>query len=355
MKLLIDIGHPAHVHFFKNIISNLLHKGHEVKIVMRAREITKHLLEKYNLDYEYLSKNYRGLTRKAIGMFRIDYRLYKIAKSFDPDILMGIGSLYSAHVSKLLRKASIVFTDTEHAVLINKLAFPFATTVLTPSCFHGRVSKKKHVRYKGYHELAYLHPNYFKPDSAVLEWLDLSKDERFFIIRFSSLDASHDIRKRGFDFRGKDEIKGFLRRLEEHGRPFLANEIELGKNFEKYSLRTPPEQIHSLLSYATLYIGEGATMASEAGVLGVPWIYASTKRLGYLDDQESRYGLGVTLDSSEKVFKKALELLENENLRNEWRMKRERMLENSVDVTRFVTEFIDGYPESFIRLIEKSE
>jgi predicted glycosyltransferase len=32
MRLLVDIGHPAHVHVFKHIIWNLKEHGHVVKI-----------------------------------------------------------------------------------------------------------------------------------------------------------------------------------------------------------------------------------------------------------------------------------------------------------------------------------
>ncbi len=37
-----------------------------------------------------------------------------------------------------------------------------------------------------------------------------------------------------------------------------------------------------LLAYATLFIGEGATMASECAVLGTPAIYVNSLQLGYL-------------------------------------------------------------------------
>ena len=39
MKILIDIGHPAHVHLFKNLIGNLRKDGHEVIITARDKEI----------------------------------------------------------------------------------------------------------------------------------------------------------------------------------------------------------------------------------------------------------------------------------------------------------------------------
>jgi len=35
MKILIDIGHPAHVHLFRNLIKNLEHKGHFVLVTVK--------------------------------------------------------------------------------------------------------------------------------------------------------------------------------------------------------------------------------------------------------------------------------------------------------------------------------
>ena len=45
-----------------------------------------------------------------------------------------------------------------------------------------------------------------------------------------------------------------------------------------------------MLAFAGLYVGEGATMASEAAVLGTPAVYVNTLTMGYVQDEE-RYGL----------------------------------------------------------------
>lgn len=48
-----------------------------------------------------------------------------------------------------------------------------------------------------------------------------------------------------------------------------------------------------------------------------------------------------------EAFDKALELLENNDLRKEGKNKRERLLEDKIDVTAFMCEFVEHYPESF--------
>jgi predicted glycosyltransferase len=53
MKIIVDIGHPAHVHFFKYTMRNLQKKGHQIKICVREREnIVKTLLNTYNFPFE---------------------------------------------------------------------------------------------------------------------------------------------------------------------------------------------------------------------------------------------------------------------------------------------------------------
>ncbi|MCK4824015.1 DUF354 domain-containing protein, partial [bacterium] len=159
MRVLIDIGHPAHIHLFKNMIWNLKKKGHEIKITARDKDVALQLLDAYGFEYENRGEGYTGLFRKAIGVIKINHRLYTIARRFKPDIVIGVHNPYIAQVGKLIRIPSIIFTDTEHAKLANYLTFPFTDVICTPSCFNKDLGKKQ-VRYNGYHELAYLHPNY---------------------------------------------------------------------------------------------------------------------------------------------------------------------------------------------------
>ena len=92
-------------------------------------------------------------------------------------------------------------------------------------------------------------------------------------------------------------------------------------------------------------------MASESAVLGTPAIFVSTSRRGYTNEEESKYDLVYNFSDPKKgqrqALDKAFELLKNENTKEEWREKRKRMLSEKIDVTKFMTEFIENYPESF--------
>jgi predicted glycosyltransferase len=133
-------------------------------------------------------------------------------------------------------------------------------------------------------------------------------------------------------------------------------EGELEKDLEEYRVKLSPEKLHDLLYYASLYIGEGSTTASECAILGTHAIYVNTLRLGYTDEEEEKYNLVYNFSAEKtmekQAFDKALELLGNNNLRREGKRKRERLLNDKIDVTAFMVWFIENYPESFKEMKE---
>jgi len=124
----------------------------------------------------------------------------------------------------------------------------------------------------------------------------------------------------------------------------------LPPELEKDRISVSPEKLHDLLYYATLYIGEGATTASECAVLGTHAIYANTLGAGTLHEQEERYGLMYVCSDREnmdhEVTGKAIELLEDPDLWSKGKTKRERLVRDKIDVTAFMVWFVENYPES---------
>ena len=224
---------------------------------------------------------------------------------------------------------------------------PFTDVILTPSCFKRDLGSKQ-VKFNSYYELAYLHPSYFKPNPAVLEELGMDKDNKYILLRFSSLTSHHDIGVRGFNFKTRMEMHEFIKKIEKYGQVFLTSEIKLDSELEKYKISVSLKNFHSLISFAAMYIGDGASMAAEAAILGVPSVYVSTTRRGYLDELEERYDLAYTIKNREQALKKGVGLLEDENIK--WQKKRETLLSEKIDTTKFMVEFIENYPESFRNL-----
>jgi predicted glycosyltransferase len=106
--------------------------------------------------------------------------------------MTGIAGTFAAPVGRLIRTPVIVFYDTENATMSNAIAFPCAQAVVTPSCYKKTI-KGNHITYEGYHELAYLHPNYFSPDCSILKLLGVNEHEKYVIMRLVSWGAAHDV------------------------------------------------------------------------------------------------------------------------------------------------------------------
>jgi len=352
MRVLIDIGHPAHVHFFKNLIFNLQRDGHEVKITARDKEVSLALLNAYGLEFELRGGMHKGMLKKAFGMLSIDLKLLGIAKKFRPDILLGVHNPYVAHVGALMRRPVIIFTDTENVKIASMLTYPFADAIITPVYFKEIIDPKKHVTINGFKEIAYLHPHYFTPQPDTLERAGVTGRERLIILRFISWGASHDVDLQGIR---KEREKNFIDTLSGYGKVLITSERPLDSWLEQYRIRVPPERMHSLLAYASLYIGEGGTMATEAAVLGTPSIHiestgegrASGELSGNFNELRDRYGLMYFYASQDEALEKAIEILKDPHSKEEWREKQQRLLAGIVDVTSWLTQFIENYPKSF--------
>lgn len=341
MRVLVDIGHPAHVHFFKNTIWNLEKKGHQVMVVSRDKDVVIELLNAYGIPHTVLSKVKPGKSNLLEEWFIREFKTFKITKQFDPDVLVGILSPPIAHIAWMQHKKSIIFNDTEHALIAQKLSYPFCDIICTPSCYNKDAGKKQ-IRYSGYHELAYLHPFYFTPRPEVLKDLGVEMGEPFTILRFVSWGAHHDVGHHGI----QNKI-ALVQELERFGKVFITSEGPLDNEFEKYRIRVPPEKIHNLLYYATLYVGEGATMAVESAILGTPSIYISTLAgtMGNFSELERKYGLLFNYSDSESALAKTIELLKDPELKKTWSLKRAALLRDKINVTEFMVKLIENLPE----------
>ena len=354
MRVLIDIGHPAHVHFFKNMIQILRENGHVVKITARDKEVAIALLNAYHIDFENRGEAYAGLFRKAIGMIQIDMTMLRIARDFNPDLLIGIHNPYIAHVAKILGKKSIIFNDTENVKISSLLTYPFASTICTPNCSREPIDPAKQVIFQGFKELAYLHPNYFQPDPGALKRAGLNEKEPFAVVRFISWGAIHDMGLQGID---PDERIAFVSELEKHARVVITSEGGLDPGLEKYRLRIQPEDMHSILSFARLYIGEGGTMATEAAVLGTPAIHveatadgrATGEMCGNFIELKTGYDLMYYYARHSEALNKAVEILKKSDAKDEWARKREALLADKADITAWMTNFVENYPQSFYK------
>lgn len=342
MRIVIDINHPAHVHYFKNFIGEMQNRGHEIKITASEKDITYQLLQEYGFDFIKIGNYGTSLFKKAINILLLDVAMYKSVKKFNPDIFIGFGSIRAAHVSFLMQKPCILLEDTEHSIEQILLYLPFIKKILTPGCFQRNLGSK-HIKFNGYTELSYLHPNYFKPNPSVLDKMGIKKNEPYSLLRFVSWSASHDIGQHGI--KNKYDL---VKNLEQFGRVFISSEKPLPPELQQYSLNLTPGKIHDVLYFAQLYMGEGGTMATEAALLGTPAIFVSSLAgtMGNFTELEKKYSLMYSYKNPKRALEKAIELLHQDNLKENWKIKREKLLNDKIDVTAFLIDFIEKYHDT---------
>jgi predicted glycosyltransferase len=355
MKLLFYIHHPAQFHLFKNVITELK-KSHKIIILATKKDILIDLLNDYKLDFINVLPNGRGNSKIAIawGLLKQDYRLWKICIKERPDLLIGT-STEITHIGKLLKINSIFVNedDVEVIPLVGSLAYPFAKHLLVPDvCSTGKWLEKK-ITHSSYHELSYLHPNHFNSDRNIVK--KYIKDEiPYFIIRFAKLGAHHD---KGIDGINDDLAVHLINILKLNGNIIISSERELIPELEIYRINIAPLDMHHVMSFAHIYIGDSQTMAAEAGVLGTPFIRYNSfvGRIGYLNDLENKYklGFGILPPNIDELFKRLKYLLEYPDLKKEWSFRRQRMLDEKIDLAKFLNWFISNYPDS-LEIIKKN-
>jgi N-acetyl sugar amidotransferase len=344
MRIFIDIGHPAHVHYFRNFIKIMEKKGHVFFISARNRSIIHYLLEKYNIGFWDRGKGYNNIVGKIIYMLVADIRLFKKSLHFKPDIFVSFASPYAAQVAWISGKPHIVLDDTEHTRFAPFFYKPFSKAILNPFCYQID-SGPKQVRFNSFTELFYLHANFYFPNPDGLKLLNILESEKFVILRFVSWKALHDIGHYGLDLDTKKKLVSFL---ENKGyKIFISNEPDtIEPIFEKYLLKIPPEYIHDILYYADLLVSESGTMASEAAILGTPVVYVNSLPLmGYLQE-EQKHGLLSPFSSSSGVIEKVTELLSFHNLKEICHSRRQSLLAGKIDLTDFLVWFVENFPSS---------
>lgn len=285
-----------------------------------------------------ISSQRSGTAALVTEMVTRTWRLGRVIRAFRPDVITGIMGPSIALAGVILRVPSVVFYDTEFATQTNWFVYPLAHTVCTPDCYQGRV-RGRHVTYPGYHELAYLHPDRFQPDAKALAPFGVDPTTPYSLVRFVHWKAIHDRRERGLTAEQKREL---VARLEQHGRVLLSSEGPLPPELQPHRITGPVAAIHHLIAYARLVVGESATMASEAAVLGVPAVFIATTGRGYTDEQEARYGL--VRHFTESRFREALdnaEALVAGNASSAIAEGHRRLLEEKVDVTGWMVEFFE--------------
>lgn len=341
MRALFQLGHPAHFHLFKNTIADLQRDGHQTFILIRKKDILEDLLKASGLPYVNILPSGK---KSAITLLLRLWRVFWFTFTHRVNVLVG-STPEVAQVAWLLRRRSVVMAEDDASIVPQfiKAVKPFADNYLSPvSCNNGPLENKT-THYEGFHKLAYLHPNRFTPDPTVVDRY-FPHNEPYFLLRFAQLNAYHDVSAHAHGINGEIARK-LMDMLIPYGKIYITSERPLEPELEQYRLNINPLDIHHIMAYATLYIGDSQSMAVEAAMLGTPSIRFNdfAGRIGVLEELENKYQLtyGIPTSKPEKLYKTIDQLLNTPHLREEFKQRRERMLADKIDVATFFTQFIE--------------
>jgi len=350
MKIAIFANTPAQVYFYKNIIKKLEEHGHQVKLLVRDYGETIAVVSELKLDCMVYSNPKSSKLSKLLSLPYDVLQAYKELRKFKPDIVTGMG-VYDAFTAFLLRAKCIEFEDSEpNANKISysiqfKLYLPFVDAIITPESFRDDLGKKQ-IRINSFKELAYLHPNYYRPDESIKGLLGLKGNEEYVLLRFNAFDAMHDLGIAGF--KDSDKVR-LVRELEKYAKIFISSEAGVPDEIKDCVMKIPKSRIHDGIYYAKLLVADTGTMVTEAACLGTPAImlHSSVKKFGNFVELENKYELIFGYDQgSNEAIERAVELIKKQNLNDEWKAKRERLLKDKIDITAFMVWFIEDWPES---------
>src|SRR5512145_1146627 len=114
-KILIDLGHPAHVHMFRNAARDWTAQGHTVLFSALDREMIIYLLDQYQLPYRVTYRRRRGKLALLAELVWRTLVTYWIARQFKADLFVSLGNPTVGLPARLLGKPYLALTDTEHA------------------------------------------------------------------------------------------------------------------------------------------------------------------------------------------------------------------------------------------------
>lgn len=343
MRVIFDLGHPAHFHLFKHTIIGLRESGHDVEIIARQKDCLLELLDNAKWPYHMIPRigsGLRALGWQTLRAFRIAIFLARRKRA---DFMVGT-SVVVGPAARFAGSTSLIFNEDDARVvpIFAKLVYPIAHYIVTPDSLKFENHGRKHLTYPGYHELAYLHPNRYTPDAGILKKLGINDCERYFLIRLVSLTAHHDIGAKGISI---EQAKTLIKRLSKYGRVFISAEKVVDEELQPYLLRTSVEQIFDVITFADIVIGDSQTMIIEASILGTPSIRCNTfvGRLSCMEELEHKYGLtaGFLPKDFDKLLARIDKWLAQPDLKQKWEQKRQVMLADCVDLTSWILDLFN--------------
>lgn len=342
--IVLDVAHPAHVHFMVAVATALDERGHRSLLVGRPKDVTVALLRASGRQHLVLPR--AGLARRSHAAeltVRVAALRDVLRRTGAPAVLTRNPS--GAIAARTLGRPSVFDTDDGPAVGWHYRLGAWAADTITTYRDDPHRHGPKERRYAGFKALTYLHPNRFRPDPQVRARVGLPPGP-LFVARFSAHDASHDRKVVGLPGPARARL---VHLLAEHGTVVVSSENEDPVVVPGRSV--PPERFLDVLADADLCIGDSQSVAAEAAVLGVPSIRLSsfTGRAAYLSVLEHEYGLVRNFSPGDEELLLAAvraHLGELDARREAARTARSRLLDDASDVAAWHAAELDRLTEA---------
>lgn len=349
MKILFYFGHPSQYLFLRKTIWNLIEVGQSVIVLIKTKDVLEELIKSDGIPYRNILSVQRGTSKMDVftSFIKRFFKLVPIVLKEKPSLLVGTDATL-ALLGRLTGVSCITTLEDDYDVIKNlaRIAYPATTTILCPEiCNVGKYGRKK-IGYAGYMKLGYLHPNIFTPNIDKLKTYGLP--EKFVLIRLARLSAHHDFGISGINEELLDEI--ILLTKKQGYTVFISSESPLHQKYHSYLLRVSPSDMHHVLFFASLFISDSQSMSVEAAILGTPSLRFSSfaGKISVLEELERKYMLtfGISPSSPHALLSKISELFSTEGIRETFENRREKMLNDKINVTSFLTWFLKNYPNS---------
>ena len=329
---LFIINTEGQVHTWKNVIALLEDWGWRTRVLARDYHSTLRLLEELGIEHVPAP----SMRFRAGKPFELASRLLRprvSAMAGSADVVVGFG-VDAALLAFLHRKPCVVFSDSECVRTQNRAASRLGAYIVTPHCFEDGLGHR-HSRVLGYKELAYLHPDRFRPAPSPVGTSHGMPPARLFLLRLNAFAGFHDIGARGISSGAQRQLVGQLSGL---GTVLVSSESPLPHDLKPHAADFPLSLIHDAIWHANLVVCDTGTMATEAAVLGTPVVHcrtlAGSPPEGNFRELAEKYHLLIhyPADKEDEAVQAAIRLASDGGAKEEWRRRRDVMLEEMEDV-----------------------
>jgi len=275
MRIVFDIGHPAHINFFKNAIYRLHEEKHEIIIFGLKRGKVPDILKR---EFPDLNIKIIGRHRNNVISIIFEANILKTIVLFihlifkNIDVGVSVGSFTLGACLKILGKKNIQFDDDPESsqnLFLEKLT---ADEIHIPPLMHNA---NKFIIFNALKEWAYLSPDYFNPNIDCLNEYGIEHYKYIFIREVSAGSLNY------ID-RDTYSVASFSDKLESGYKVVLSLEDKTKRELypkEWILLEEPVQDIHSLMYYSLAVISSGDSMAREGSMLGRPSIYCGKRKM----------------------------------------------------------------------------